>query len=375
MSNRIYVGTRKGLFTLERNASGWEIGKIHFLGEPVTMLLQDPRDGWLYATLTLGHFGCKLHRSSDGGENWEECGVPACPPGSEVPIMDFEAEEGTPPKTKPASLSEIWSLETAGDDQPGTLWAGSIPAGLFRSTDRGSTWQLMQSLWDRPERLQMFGGGKDDSGLHSICVDPHDSRHVTIAISSGGVWETTDGGESWELIGHGLRADYMPPDMAHNPLNQDVHRLAQCPADPAWTWVQHHNGVFRSSDGGKSFQELDTPRPSVFGFAVCVHPRDGKTAWFVPAQKDQYRIPVDGRMVVSRTRDGGESFEVLDRGLPDKHCYDIVFRHGLDVDGTGERLAMGSSTGGLWISEDGGDSWTSLSNTLPQIYCVRFDSL
>jgi photosystem II stability/assembly factor-like uncharacterized protein len=373
MSDRLYVGTRKGLFTLQRKPSGWEIDKIDFLGEPATMCLQDPRDGWLYASLTLGHFGVKLHRSADRGASWEECSVPVYPEGAEIPVRDFEAEPGTPPDTKPGSLNEIWALETGGPDQPEMLWAGTIPGGLFRSPDRGSTWHLVESLWNRNERMQWFGGGKDDAGIHSICVDPRDSRHVTLAISSGGVWETRDGGETWKNVGQGLRADYMPPNLAYNPNTQDAHRLAQCNADPERMWVQHHNGIFRSTDGARTFEELKDIKPSSFGFAVCAHPHDGKTAWFVPGQKDEFRIPVDGRMVVTRTRDGGETFEVLDRGLPQRHCYDIVFRHGLDVDASGERLAMGSSTGGLWITEDGGDSWICLSNTLPQIYCLRFE--
>ena len=138
-------------------------------------------------------------------------------------------------------------------------------------------------------------------------------------------------------------------------------------------WTQHHNGVFRSSDGGRQWQHLPAARPSGFGFAVAAHPGDPKTAWFVPAIKDERRIPVDGKLVVSRTRDGGETFEVLDRGLPSP-SFDLVYRHGLDVDRAGRRLAMGSTTGGLWLSEDGGDSWRTLSVHLPPIYAVRFGS-
>lgn len=375
MSDRFYAGTRKGLFTVERNSNGWEIVKVDFLGEPATMFLQDPRDGWLYTTLTLGHFGAKLHRSGDGGKSWEECSVPVIPEGAEVPMMVFD-DTGMPVSPAPqkaASLSEIWSLETGGVEEPDVLWAGTIPAALYRSTDRGSSWQLVESLFNVEERMKWFGGGKDDAGLHTICVDPRDSRHVTIAISAGGVWETYDAGESWTNIGEGLRQDYVPPDLAYAKDTQDAHRLAFSAADPEVMWVQHHNGVFHSTDGGQTFREIKDVPPAVFGFAVCAHPHDPKTAWFVPGVKDECRVPVDGKLVVTRTRDGGETFEVLRDGLPQEHCYDLVFRHGLDVDASGDRLVLGSSTGGLWVSENAGDSWTCVSNTLPQIYCVRFE--
>lgn len=370
MSDTIHVGTRKGLFTLRRKSSGWEIDKLDFLGEPATMLLHDPRDGTLYCSLTLGHFGVKLHRSSDGGSTWEECGVPVYPEGAEIPVRSFDPAASPPPK--PASLSEIWALESAGADRPRCLWAGTIPGGLFYSSDRGSTWQLNDALWNWPGRMKWFGGGKDDAGIHSIFVNPKDSQHVTIAISCGGVLETRNGGATWETRSEGLRADFVPPPMQGDPDIQDAHRLAVCPAQPDWMWVQHHNGIFQTNNGGRQWRELTEVQPSVFGFAVCVHPRDGKTAWFVPAIKDQYRVPVDGKLVVTRTRDGGQSFETLRTGLPQQHCYDLVFRHGLDIDKSGQRLVMGSSTGGLWITEDGGDHWQVISTTLPQIYTVRF---
>jgi photosystem II stability/assembly factor-like uncharacterized protein len=137
--------------------------------------------------------------------------------------------------------------------------------------------------------------------------------------------------------------------------------------------VQHHNGIFRSTDAAASWAEITDVKPSVFGFAVAVHPEDGDTAWFVPAVKDEKRYPMDGRVVVNRTRDGGKTFETLTKGLPQEHAYDLVFRHALDIDETGERLAFGSTTGSLWISEDEGDSWAAVSANLPPVYAVRFE--
>jgi photosystem II stability/assembly factor-like uncharacterized protein len=370
MSDRLYVGTRKGLFTLERAGGRWAISNVGFLGEPVSAVLDDPRENHLFAALNLGHFGPKLHRSTDGGGSWEEIPVPSYPKGAQVAERNFDPE--APPKTKLASLSEIWCLVTGGTDEPGRIWAGTIPGGLFRSDDHGSSWELIEPLWNRDERLRWLGGGKDDPGIHSIAVHPKNSRHITLGVSCGGVWVTEDGGQSWECRGEGLRADYVPPGVAQDPNMQDVHRLAQCAADPDTLWIQHHNGIFHSTSAGRKWRELEGVRPSVFGFATAVHPHDPKTAWFVPGIKDERRIPVDGRLVVNRTKDGGETFTALDAGLPTSHCYDLVYRHGLDVDETGERLVIGSTTGGLWITENGGDRWTEISHTLPPIYCVSF---
>ncbi len=261
----------------------------------------------------------------------------------------------------------IWTLAAGGADQPGWLWAGTIPGGLFRSTDRGESWTLVESLWNVPERAQWFGGGYDEPGIHSVCVDPRDSRRLTLAVSCGGVWLSADAGESWQLGGAGLRNEYMPPDMTETRVFQDVHRLAQSPSAPDVIWCQHHNGIFRTEDGGVNFTEIQTARPSAFGFAVAVHPRDPETAWFVPAVKDECRVPVDRRLVVSRTRDGAKSFEVFADGLPQGPSFDLVYRHGLAVDATGERLAMGSTTGNLWVGTDGGTTWTPVSTHLPPI--------
>ena len=369
MSVQLQVGTRKGLFTLQRRNGNWEIDNIDFLAQPVSMLLQDPRDGTRYAALNLGHFGVKLHRADEGG-GWEEIAVPVYPAGAEAgPIV---GPDGQPAPMKPASLTEIWALEAGGADQPGRLWAGTIPGGLFRSDDRGDSWQLVDTLWDREERKHWFGGGRDEPGIHSICVDPRDSSRVWLGISCGGVWRTNDDGATWECKGNGLRSDYVPPGLTNDPNTQDVHRLAQSPTDPTVFWIQHHNGIFVTSDDAENWRELTDVKPSVFGFVTVAHPHDSQTAWFVPGVKDEVRIAVDGRMCVTRSRDGGKTFEQLRAGLPQEHCYDIVFRHGLDVDESGEQLAMGSSTGGLWTSANGGDDWQTVSNTLPQIYCVRF---
>jgi hypothetical protein len=356
MRDRLLTGTKKGLFELRRDGGDWTIAATHFLGDPISMLLADPRDGALYAAVALGHFGVKLHRSRDGGESWQELPAPA------FPKTDSEGP----------SVSYLFCLELAGADRPGWIWCGAIPGALFLSKDHGESWTLNQALWDLPERKDWMGGGFDHAGVASICVDPRNSRHITIGVSTGGVWRSDDAGASWRPASEGMYAEYYPPPRNLAPEVQDVHRLVQCRAAPDTMWVQHHNGVFRSTDGARSWQEVTTIRPAKFGFAVAVHPRDPDTAWFVPGVKDECRIPVDARLVVARTRNGARSFEVLTEGLPQSQAYDLVYRHALDVDDSGSRLAMGSTTGHLWVTENGGDAWILVAGNLPPINCVRF---
>jgi hypothetical protein len=365
MSDKLLVSTRKGLFTICRNTGDWHIAAVDFLGDNVSITLADPRDGRCYAALDHGHFGVKLHRSTPTG--WEEIAAPVYPPQPE----GYEEHDmwGRPLKW---STARIWALEAGGREEPGFIWCGTQPGGLFRSTDHGESWEMIRTLWDHPKRKQWLGGGADLPGIHSICVDPHDSQCVSLAVSTGGIWFTDDEGENWTQRGEGMRAEHVPPELTHDPIAQDVHCLAQCAAAPHRMWVQHHNGIFVSSDEGKTFTEITNVEPSTFGFAVVVHPRDPDTAWFVPQIKDEKRVPSGGRLVVTRTRDGGKSFETLTEGLPQSHAYDVVYRHALALDQSGERLAFGSTTGGLWVSEDEGDSWACVTHTLPPVYAVRF---
>ncbi|MFN3860445.1 MAG: WD40/YVTN/BNR-like repeat-containing protein [Roseateles sp.] len=354
-TDRAWAATRKGLFELRRRGGAWQVQRLSFVADPVTMLLPPDAAGRMLAGLNLGHFGAKLQASDDAGRSWREVAAPSFPPqpeGAEGPAW---------------TLEQVFALERAGD----AIWCGSIPGGLFVSRDRGESWQLSEPLWRDPRREQWMGGGNPNPALHSICPHPARPDELLIGVSCGGAWRTTDGGKTWALRAKGMRADFMPPELADDENSQDPHLIARCRDQPDVLWCQHHCGIFRSTDNGATWVELQA-QPSSFGFAVAAHPHDGDTAWFAPAVKDERRIPVDAALCVTRTRDGGRTFEALRAGLPQQHCYDLIYRHGLAVDDSGEQLLMGSTSGGLWTSADAGDSWQALPARLPPIYAVRF---
>lgn len=358
MPRELWLATRKGLFRLHETGNRWEISHVAFLGHSVTMLLPDARDGSVYAALNLGHFGVKLHRSVDRGLTWTEVAVPTFPPPEES-----ESE---------SSLFQIWCMEPAGPRAEDGLWVGAIPAGLFHSSDCGASWSLNLPLWLDSRRREWFGGGYDHPGIHSVCVDPRDHRCVDIAISVGGVWKTEDAGKTWRLSAAGMYSDFMPPDRKFDQNIQDPHRMVRSPSEPDVLWVQHHNGIFVSKDAAASWNHVAAWGPSKFGFAVAVHPKAGKTAWFVPGVKDECRVPVDNRLVVTRTDDFGATTREQTHGLPGRDCYDLVYRHCLDVDETGNRLAFASTTGNLYTSYDSGETWNKHDASLPPVYALRF---
>ncbi len=350
----LHVATRKGLMIFQRDTRGWAHRRTAFPGSPVSLSLVSDDGRTVFVALNLGHFGTKLHRSDDDGRIWTELAAPA-----------FPADAADSP-----ALFQVWTLEAGLASEPGRLWAGALPAGLFRSDDRGQHWQFVTSLWNVPERAKWFGGGYDDAGIHTILPDPRSGGRVFIAISCGGVWDTAGDGAQWRLLGEGLVATYMPPELTGVKESQDPHRVARCAAAPDTMWMQHHCGIFRSTDAGATWTQLKPPSDD-FGFAVAAHPRDPLTAWFVPAIKDELRIPRDGALVVTRTRDGGKSWQSFRSGLPQHDAYDLIYRHGLDVAGEGRQLAIGSTTGSLWVSEDAGEDWRLINAHLPPIYAVR----
>ncbi len=356
--NTLMLGTRKGLVTMKRHGQGWKHHHVSFLGIPVSLTYVDPRSGTWWACLDHGHWGQKLHFSQDQGSTWEEVESPKFPEGAEM-------KPGVP-----AAVRYLWAFAQGGADNDGLIYVGTEPGGLFKSRDQGKTFELISSLWDHPSRPDnWFGGGRDYAGIHSIVVDPRDSNHIYIGISVAGVFETTDGGESWEVRNKGLRADFLPDPQAE--VGHDPHLLVACPESPDHLWQQNHCGIFRSVNSGRDWQDVtQQDGPARFGFAVAVDQHDPEQAWVVPAVSDEVRVAVDGALCVCRTDDGGATWKDLRQGLPQQNCYDIVFRHALS--NTGDTLAFGTTTGNLFVSNNRGDSWETISSTLPMIYSVDF---
>jgi photosystem II stability/assembly factor-like uncharacterized protein len=366
-SSTLLLGTRKGLLTLERGSAGWQVARKAHLGNPVAYAAQDRRTGHTWACMDYGHWGQKLMRSADGGETWARVEAPKYPEGATY--KTGEPGEETQ-REVPATLLYLWVLEPAVSDEPGRVYIGTVPGGLFRSDASGESFELVRGLWDHPSRLEKwFGGGKDHPGIHSILQDPRDPRRMLVGISCAGVFETTDGGETWEPRNKGLTANFLPDPNAE--IGHDPHFLTWCAANPDVLWQQNHCGIFRSEDGAQSWQLVsEEGGPAHFGFAIAADPLDPLTAWVVPAGADEQRQAVGEALCVCRTNDGGKSWSTLRKGLPQENCYDLVFRHGLDV--SGDTLAFGTTTGNVYISEDRGDSWSCLGTHFPPVYSVRF---
>lgn len=355
---KLLLGTRKGLVVYENSKSGWKFKEDHFLGIPVSIVGINPRNGYWWAMQDHGHWGCKLHRSSDEGKNWQEIEAPKYPEGEEI-------KDGIP-----ATLKYLWAFATGGLNQDGRIYLGTEPGGLFISDDNGDNFSLNRALWNRSERKQKwFGGGRDNPGIHSILIDPDDPDHIYIAISCAGVFESIDGGQNWNPRNKGLRAEFLPdPD---SEIGHDVHRLVACQSDFKVMWQQNHCGIYRSIDSGANWTEVSQKDgPANFGFAIAVDDNDSNVAWVIPAKKDECRVAVDYALQVCRTEDGGKTWQSFTKGLPEKDCYDLIFRHALAVDD--DTLAFGSTTGNLFLSEDRGESWDCLNTHLPTIYCCEF---
>ena len=361
---KLLLATRKGLFEVHTQASRSKIVRHDFPGDALSQVLVDRRHGIWYAAQNLGHFGVKMKRSQDQGKSWDDLAAPA------FPVKPTEGPWANDPT--PWNVEQVWELVAGGHDVPGELWAGCLPAGLFRSTDHGQSWQLVDSLWLNEQRRDWMGGGYDHPGIHSILVDPPDPKHLTLGISSGGVWESRDRGHNWQIIGAGQEADYLPPEQLANMNQQDPHRLVSCSASPDVMWIQHHSGQYRSSDSGKTFKRINRGSGKDFGFAVAVDPKNSMRAWFVPAVADGKRFAVDGALCVLRTDDGGDTFTEFRKGLPQHSCFDLIYRHNLIVDASGKKLAMASSTGHLWFSHDAGETWRVAEMLLPPVYALSF---
>jgi photosystem II stability/assembly factor-like uncharacterized protein len=388
MSDRILVGSRKGTFIAEKSRGRWVPRLAGHGGMGVNFVARDPHTGTLWAALGHGHWGAKLSRSSDGGASWTDATQIKYPGGARYlapPAPSEDDDPAAPPKRavlKEATLLKLWVIAFGPD---GRIYVGTIPGGLFVSSDGGESFELNLPLWNHESRggdlfesegsgvTHWFGTpaaeGEFAPGIHSIVIDPRNPDRVLVAISTAGVLETTDGGRTWRSRNKGLQMDYQPNSNAE--WGHDPHSVELCPGAPDQVWQQNHCGVFYSGDGAATWRKVSRPESGVhFGFPVAVDAKDGKTAWVVPGKSDMQRMTIDGGLFVARSEDAGETWKELRKGLPQENAYDVVYRHALGI--SGDKLAFGSTTGNLYVSEDRGESWSAVANNLPPIYSVRF---
>jgi photosystem II stability/assembly factor-like uncharacterized protein len=386
----LWVATRKGTFKVEKRGGRWQAALVGHAGVGVNFVARDPQTNRVWALLGHGHWGAKLSISDDDGATWRDNPAQVKYPqgarylGQDM-FEDAASEFGVGWKTtvRSATLLKLWVIAFGGN---GAIWVGTIPGGLFASRDGGESFELNRPLWNHESRggdlfngdgtgeTKWFGtpaseGGEFAPGIHSIAIDPRNSEHILIAISTAGVLETTDGGRSWRSRNKGMTMDHNPDPEAE--WGHDPHVIELCRSAPDHVWQQNHAGVFYSDNGAASWRKVSAPGDGVhFGFPVTVDAHDGKVAWLVPGRSDAQRTAIDGSLFVACTQDGGVSWRQQRNGLPQEGAYDIVYRHALD--NRDDLVAFGSTTGNLFVSENRGEHWTVVSHTLPPIYAARF---
>jgi hypothetical protein len=357
MSQRaILAGTTKGLVVFWMDKTSVAKTEVHFRGFPVSMIFIDEEMQTWWVALSHKHWGEKLHFSTDSGISWQSAGLPT-----------FTGLEYKPGVT--ASLKKIWVLQRAGKNI-NHFWLGTEPGGLFFSEDDGKIFHLNESLWNHPSRLddnQWFGTGKDYPFIHSIIIDPRDSSHIYVGVSCAGVFETTDGGKSWTPRNNGLIAAYLPkttPEIGHDP-----HQMLMCASNPDVIWQQNHCGIFRTTNGGKEWKQLsDSNRVPHYGFALAIDDTNPEVAWVIPAESDESRVPVELKLRVCKTVDGGKTWQTFSNGLPKENSFDLVLRHGFVR--KPKLMSFGTTNGNLYCSFDDGENWQTLSNTLAPINAI-----
>ncbi len=354
MARQVYlmIGTQRGLFVAVSDESrrAWRFSAPMLVGREVYHAWLDPRDGrTAWAATDHKVWGAHVHRSDDRGESWTVL-------------------EAAPHYADERGLEAIWALAPGPASEPDALYAGIEPAGLFVSRDRGASWHGVESLNEHPTNRtwQPAGGGL---ALHSMLTDPRDPSRIYCALSAGGVYRSDDGGASWKPINAGTRADFLPQQYPE--AGQCVHKLRLHPARPDRLYQQSHCGVYRSDDRGETWTEITDGLPSDFGYALALDPSDPDVAYVIPEESSHMRATVDGKLRVYRTRDAGASWEPLTRGLPQEHAYVSVLREGMDSDGLDPcGVYFGTSSGHLFASRDGGDSWELIAGFLPKILSV-----
>lgn len=355
----LLVGTMKGAFILRADAQrqDWQIGGPYFPGRAIYAMAYDNRDSRnrLWAAVNSSYWGSYLSSSDDFGKNWTE---------PETYGVKFPAETD-------ASVKQIWQIVLANKEEPNTLYCGVEPAALFRSDDAGETWSLVRGLYDHPHRpLWQPGGG--GLCLHTILPDPNNKRRMHIAISTGGVYRTDDGGENWQPRNVGVRAQFLPPEQWYIEFGQCVHKIASHPSNPSRMFLQNHWGLYRSDDGGDSWNDIANGVPSDFGFALDVDPNAPDSAFIVPLESDEFRCTPEAKLRVYRTRNAGDAWEALTNGLPQENAFETVLRDGLSTDEQAPTgVYFGTRNGKLFGSRDAGESWQTIEEGLPPVVCVK----
>ncbi len=365
---RVLVGTRKGAFVLTSDAKrarwevsgplfgGWEI--YHLAGSPV-----DPHR--LYASQSSGWFGQQIQRSNDGGKSWEPVGNQFVYDG--IPGT-HQWYDGTP---HPWEFKRVWHLEPSLTD-PDTVYAGVEDAALFRSTDGGQTWQELPNL--RGVQGHLWQPGAGGMCLHTIVLDPSNPERIFIAISAAGTFRTDDAGTTWRSMNRGLRSEGIPNP--HAEVGHCVHRIAMHPQRPHVLFMQKHWDVMRSDDAGESWHEISGNLPTDFGFPIDVHAHEPDTVYVVPITSDAEHYPPEGKLRVYRSRTGGNEWEALTQGLPQRDCYVNVLRDAMAVDALDPcGLYFGTTGGQVYGSADAGDSWAPIVRDLPPVLSVEVQTL
>jgi photosystem II stability/assembly factor-like uncharacterized protein len=368
-SVRVLVGTRKGGFVLSADASRteWEVSGPHFPGWEVYHMQGSPADpDRIWAAPSGGWFGQVVQRSDDGGTSWTPVGNRFAYEGEPGTHLYYD---GTP---RPFEFKRVWHLEPSLTD-PDTLFAGVEDAALFRSTDGGAEWAELPAL--RTHRTaESWQPGAGGMCLHTIMLDPSRPERIYTAISAAGAFRSDDSGASWSPINQGLRSEGIPDPAAE--VGHCVHRLAMHPSRPDTLFMQKHWDVMRTDDAGEKWREISGNLPTDFGFAIDVHAHEPETVYVVPIKSDSHHFPLDGRLQVWRSRSGGDEWEPLTRGLPQKDCYVNVLRDAMavdDLDSCG--IYFGTTGGQVYASSDAGDTWTAIARDLPAVLSVEVQTL
>ncbi len=355
MTTILMIGTRKGLWIgRSEDRDAWTFTGPHHDMEDVYSCLVDARDGTprLYAGASSPWLGPQVRWSDDLGETWQET------PGGAVRFPDGVD----------ATVERIWQLVPG--VQPEVVYAGTEPGAVFRSTDRGATFTLEQALWDHPHRKE-WNAGFGGQAFHTLLPHPSDPASLTAAISTGGVYQTTDGGASWTPRNQGIRADFYPEEMRYPEFGQCVHKVTRHPSRPERLYAQNHGGVYRSDDEGVSWVSIGDDLPSDFGFPIVVHPHRPDTIYVFPLGGGDRRYPPEAKARVWRSDDAGESWASYGDGLPDP-CYVGVMRDAMCADSHDPAgLYLGARNGSVWASADDGDSWRRIVGELPDVMAVK----